>query len=157
MTIETPTIADLDELVAVSYPMWAEMGFDAYGSQWQKESMIEWWTDVITKSMFDMVLARDKGRIVGVSVICYTNKFFWFKGPLHANELAHHADPSLPTVTRCRIMIKMLDSMIERIKARGAEYFKIGYDPKPEFASWGRYLKSRGFIDSSHVLVAKVV
>lgn len=156
MLIDTPTLSDLAGLIVESKPMFDEMGFEEYGNAWERESMIEWWTDVITKPMFDIVVAREGGRIIGVSVTAYTNKFFWHKGPLHANELAHHAAPDLPTFKRCKIMILMLDAMITKMKARGAEYFKIGYDPKPQFAAWGRYLLKRGFIDSSHVLVAKV-
>lgn len=156
MLIESPSIEDLGELVKVSKPMFDEMGFEEYGNAWELESMIEWWTDVITKPYFDMVVARENGSIIGVSVVGYVNKFFWHKGPLHANELAHHALPSLPVYKKCKIMIKMLEAMIYKLKEKGVEFFKIGYDPKPEFKAWGDYLKRRGFIDSSHVLVAKV-
>jgi len=149
-------MSDLAGLIIESKPMFAEMGFEAYGNAWEYESMVEWWTDVLTKPAFDIIVARENQRIVGVSVVAYTNKFFWHKGPLHANELAHHAAPDLSTVARCRIMITMLDAILEKVKAKGTEYFKIGYDPKPEFAGWGRYLQKRGFIDSSHVLVTKV-
>ena len=156
MIIETPTTKDLAGLVIESEAMFREMGFEKYGNDWQYDSMVEWWTDVITKPVYDIVIAKEGPRIVGVSVICYTDRHFWHKGSLQSNELAHHASPDLPTYTRCKIMIKMLDAVIDKMKARGAEYFKIGYDPKPEFAAWGRYLMKRGFIDSSHVLVAKL-
>ena len=154
MIIETPTIADLSGLIVESKPMFDEMGFEEYGNAWELESMVQWWSDVVNKDMFDVVVAKEDGRIIGVSVVCYTDKFFWHKGSLHANELAHHAAPDLPTFKRCKIMIKMLDAITEKIKARGAEYFKIGYDPK--FKTWGDYLLKKGFIGSSHVLVAKV-
>lgn len=142
--------------MAESKPMFDEMGFEEYGNAWEFDSMVEWWTAVLTTPHHDIVVAREGKRIVGVSVVAYTDKFFWHKGPLHANELAHHAAPDLPTVTRCRIMIMLLDAMIAKARAKGAARFFIGYDPKPMFAGWGRYLAKRGFIDSSHVLVAKV-
>jgi hypothetical protein len=154
MTIDTPTIADLGQLIAESKPMHDEMGF--VGSEWQYDSMVVWWTDVLTKPHYDIVVAREAGRIVGVSVVYYTNTFLWFKGPVHANELAHHASPDLSTFIRCKIMIKMLEQIIVKMKARGAEFFKIAYVPKPQFSAWGDYLRSKGFTDSNHVLIRRL-
>jgi hypothetical protein len=156
VTIETPTLADLPELLKESKPMFEEMGFEEYGNAWDFESMIEWWKTVLTTNHHSIVIARESGRIIGVSVVCYTDRFFWHKGPIHANELAHHAAPDLPTFKRCKIMIKMLAAMIEKMREKGAVRFFIGYDPKPQFAAWGDYLKRKGFIDTSHVLMAKV-
>lgn len=156
MIIESPTLQDIPELVKESKPMFDEMGFEEYGNNWELESMIEWWTDVINKPVFEILVARENNRIIGVSVACYVNKFFWHKGKLHANELAHHAAPDLPTYKRCKIMIKLLNAMVDIFKTKNVEFFKIGYDPKPQFSAWGDYLMKQGFISSSHVLVAKV-
>lgn len=156
MIIETPTITDLAGLMVESKPMFDEMGFEAYGNAWEYESMVQWWTTVLLAENHDIVVARENNRIVGVSVVAYTNTFFWHKGPLHANELAHHAAPDLHTFKRCKIMILMLNAIYKKAMAKGAEFFKIGYDPKPEFKTWGDYLRKKGFIDSSHVLVRKV-
>lgn len=147
---------DLAGLIVESKPMFDEMGFEEYGNAWEYESMVEWWTSVMTTPNHEVLIAKEGNRIVGVSVCCYVNKFFWHKGPLHANELAHHAAPDLPLFKRCKIMIKMLEHMVKTIKAKGAVKYFIGYDPKPQFKAWGDYLRKKGFIDTSHVLMAKV-
>jgi len=139
-----------------SKPMFDQMGFEEYGNGWEYDKMVQWWTDVITNPVYDIVIALEGKRLVGVSVVMYQTRHFWHTGAMKACEMAHHAAPDLPTVSRCRIMIQMLAAITEKIKGQGAKYFYIGYDPKPEFAAWGRYLMKKGFIDTSHVLMAKV-
>ena len=156
MVVDTPTMADLAGLLVESKPMFEQMGFEEYGNGWEFDKMLDWWIEVITSPAYDCVIVKDGERIVGVSVVAYKANHHWHTGGLKACEMAHHAAPDLPKVTVCRIMITMLDAIVEKVKTRGAEYFYIGFDPKPQFASWGRYLEKKGYIDSSHVMVAKV-
>jgi len=154
--IDTPTLADLPALMVESKPMFDQMGFEEYGNGWEYDKMMQWWIDVISNPIYDIVVAREGNRLVGVSVVMYQTKHFWHTGPMKACEMAHHAAPDLPKITVCRIMIQMLAAITRKIKERGAKYFYIGYDPKPEFKAWGDYLMKKGFIDTSHVLMAKV-
>ena len=156
MVIDTPTINDIAALVVESEAMFNQMGFAEYGNGWEYDKVVEWWTDVITNSVYDVVVARDGCRIIGVSVVAYRTAHFWHTRGMKACEMVHHAVPDLSTTTICRIMIEMLKAIIVKIKAKGAEFFYIGYDPKPEFAAWGRYLLKKGYIDTSHVMMAKV-
>src|SRR6185369_10171614 len=136
-----------------SKPMFEQMGFEEYGNGWEYDKMAQWWTDVLTNPVYDIVVARERTRLVGVSVIMYQTRHFWHTGSIKACEMAHHAAPDLPAVTRGRIMIQMLDPIMYKATNKGAKFFYMGYDPKPEFASWGRYLIKKGFIDTSHVLM----
>lgn len=156
MVIDTPTMLDHAGLVVESEAMFREMGFEEYGSDWEADKMIEWWEEVITSDDYEVVVARDKMRIVGVSVAQYHSYHPWHNGPLRAIESAHHAVPDLPTYRRSKIMIQLLDAMLVKLAERGARYFFIGYDPKPQFKQWGDYLRRRGFIDSAHVLMTKL-
>jgi len=154
--IETPTIKDLAGLVCESKAMFDEMGFEATGNSWEYESMVIWWETVLTSNDHDVVVARDGNRIVGVSVVFYPSRGLWHKKNTQACELAHHAAPDLPTVTKCRIMIKMLEEMEQKIAIRGPLFYKISYSPKPEFESWGKYLKKRGYGNPVCQLAKKV-
>lgn len=154
MIIDTPTLADLPALMVESKPMFDEMGFERYGNGYEAEKMAVWWTDVITNPDYSIVIAREGRRLVGVSVVRYQRSHFWHTGGMKACEMAHHAAPDLPKVTRCRIMIMLLKAMVEKIKAAGAEWFYIGYDP--EFKGWGDYLTKQGYLESSRLMVAKV-
>jgi len=152
--IETPTIQDLAGLIVESKGMFDQMGFEKGGTRWEYDSMVKWWTDVLTTPNHDILVARSGSRIIGVSVVCYVDEFRWYKGQLQAWELAHHASPDLPVVTRCRIMIQLLKKQIENIRKRGALYFRISYDPN--FPEWGNYLKKHGYIPTSHSLALKL-
>lgn len=155
MIIETPTIKDLAGLIVESKGMFDQMGFEEGGTEWHYDSMVEWWTEVLTTPNHDILIAREGGRIIGVSVVIYVDTFRWHKGQLQAWELAHHASPDLPIVTRCRVMIKMLNAQIENTKKRGAKFTRFSYSPV--FPEWGEYLRRRGFIDTSHCLALKLV
>jgi len=154
--IDTPTMKDLAGLMIESKPMFDEMGFEETGNSWEYDAMVEWWTSVLTQPNHDIVVAREGSRIVGVSVVYYPAKGLWHRVNTQALEMAHHAAPDLPTFQRCKIMIKMLDAIVEKIRERGPLYFKISYVPKPEFKTWGDYLRKRGFMESGIQLAQRI-
>jgi hypothetical protein len=154
--IETPTIKDLAGLIVESKAMFEEMGFEKHGNSWEQDVMQEWWEKVLTTDSHDIVVAKECIRIVGVSVVYYPPKGLWHRVNTQALELAHHAAPDLPTFTRCKIMIKMLQAIMDKVAKRGPLHFKMSYLAEPGFDAWGNYLMKKGFTESGRQLSAMV-
>jgi len=156
MQIVTPTLEHLAGLIVESKGWYDEMGFDEFGNGWDLDRVIEWWRMVITQPIYEAVIAIEGLRIIGAFVCFYKDKHFWHTGPLHACEMVNHTASDLVMTRRGKAMIGMFGAMVAKLKKRKTDYLFIGYDPRPEFKAYGEYLKRKGFIDTSHVLMAKV-
>lgn len=85
---------------------------------------------------------EEEGEILGAGAIMFV-PYKWNKEHQRAIEVAFHADPKLPVVTKGRICLKLLEFMEKECKRRNVDTFTIG--TVPELNGMQRWIERKGF------------
>lgn len=157
MHIRHATLDDIPAILASGREYFAQMSFDQEGNGYEDATVIEWLQSVISRpAQFITMLAENNGTMVGVFITALTQRHKWHTGPVQACEISWHAKPSLPAVSRGRIMLALIDRMEQEVIARGIRWFHLGCAANQEFSSLHDYLKRRGYRDTDIVMVKEL-
>ena len=92
---------------------------------------------------FDVFIAEHKEKIIGIAGITYYSSF-WDSKDLFANTIFWDSNPECPKIEQMKAMIKLQETMEERVREKGGTVFTIYSDIN--YVAPEKYLKKIGYI-----------
>jgi len=140
--------SDLEEIVAASREFYDEICLDAVGYRFDEPRIRESYQSAIEFKGHYCLLYTENCKILGLFLFSIRDDNHFFTNKRFASEIVWHSLPSLNTVKRIKVMIKLFEAMeMYAINVRKATGIYVGLDARRDFAHRGinRYLEKRGY------------
>jgi hypothetical protein len=134
------------DILALGKRCYAEMNFDDVGYIFDEDHIFISISKSINNPKFVLLVSvNKKQKLDGVLWLTIQDTTLYFTGRKFAQEIAWHSDPDLPSFSRGKIMLELLQAGIKQLESLGIKNMYLSTDLDPKFTGVGRYLKKHGF------------